>query len=261
MRRTGFTLVELLVVIAIIALLAAILFPVFAQAREKARQTTCRSNLKQIGLAFRMYADDYDGAWPLMSLKDRPSVAPRTLEELQEEWFWRPIQTYLRNFGVLHCPSDSVTNARRGVGTTLMSMENDPRIPRLSYGVNAWLAGITGDNSLPGTVDAAIPYPAQTALLADCVIWFFTCVMETNKQGQRTSIIAYANAIRPTDTFDPCNFGHPGEERHVDGSHVVFVDGHVRFLGAGQFLQRKEVRDGVGVLVQHPIVRPSAVPP
>ncbi len=64
MRRSGFTLVELLVVIAIIAVLAAILFPVFAQAREKARQTDCLSNLKQLGLGFSMYASDYDERLP-----------------------------------------------------------------------------------------------------------------------------------------------------------------------------------------------------
>jgi prepilin-type N-terminal cleavage/methylation domain-containing protein len=62
--RRGFTLIELLVVIAIIAILAAILFPVFAQAREKARQASCQSNLKQIGLAFKMYIQDYDERWP-----------------------------------------------------------------------------------------------------------------------------------------------------------------------------------------------------
>ena len=64
MRRHGFTLIELLVVIAIIAILAAILFPVFARAREKARQTACLSNLKQIGLALQMYQTDYDGSYP-----------------------------------------------------------------------------------------------------------------------------------------------------------------------------------------------------
>jgi prepilin-type N-terminal cleavage/methylation domain-containing protein len=63
-KRTGFTLVELLVVIAVIALLAAILFPVFAQAREKARQASCLSNLKQIGAEMLMYTDDYDGRFP-----------------------------------------------------------------------------------------------------------------------------------------------------------------------------------------------------
>ena len=62
-HRSGFTLIELLVVIAIIAILAAILFPVFAQAREKARQTTCLSNCKQIALAFQMYQQDYDGSF------------------------------------------------------------------------------------------------------------------------------------------------------------------------------------------------------
>jgi len=65
-RRPAFTLIELLVVIAIIAILAAILFPVFAQAREKARQATCVSNLKQLGTAALMYAQDYDEQWPML---------------------------------------------------------------------------------------------------------------------------------------------------------------------------------------------------
>ena len=64
MRKQGFTLIELLVVIAIIAILAAILFPVFARAREKARQASCSSNLKQLALGFQMYAQDYDESLP-----------------------------------------------------------------------------------------------------------------------------------------------------------------------------------------------------
>src|SRR2546429_1371192 len=72
-RRTpirGFTLIELLVVIAIIAILAAILFPVFAQAREKARQSSCQSNLRQLGLATQLYAQDYDETYPLAQYAD-----------------------------------------------------------------------------------------------------------------------------------------------------------------------------------------------
>jgi len=77
--RRGFTLIELLVVIAIIAILAAILFPVFARAREKARQTSCLSNVKQIALAAHMYAQDYDEKWPRCSL-----YTP----DWSQGWFW-----------------------------------------------------------------------------------------------------------------------------------------------------------------------------
>jgi prepilin-type N-terminal cleavage/methylation domain-containing protein/prepilin-type processing-associated H-X9-DG protein len=89
-KKHGFTLIELLVVIAIIAILAAILFPVFAKAREKARQATCQSNLKQIGTAFAMYLQDYDGVYPV---------------EVNLSWF-KVITPYLGgNNKVLNCPS------------------------------------------------------------------------------------------------------------------------------------------------------------
>jgi prepilin-type N-terminal cleavage/methylation domain-containing protein/prepilin-type processing-associated H-X9-DG protein len=106
-RRTAFTLIELLVVIAIIAILAAILFPVFAQAREKARQASCQSNLKQIGLATLMYAQDYDGVYPIAQYSDATGV---------EYWFAHSIGSvfdktggllypYMKNHQIQRCPS------------------------------------------------------------------------------------------------------------------------------------------------------------
>ena len=96
-RRTGFTLIELLVVIAIIAILAAILFPVFARAREQARKTTCASNLRQLALAAKMYAQDYDDRLPLDYYAGNSST---TSSRLVGQVF-----PYIKNMGIFYCPS------------------------------------------------------------------------------------------------------------------------------------------------------------
>src|ERR1051326_6641898 len=101
MKRRGFTLIELLVVIAIIAILAAILFPVFAQARDKARAAMCTSNLKQIALGMHMYSQDFDER--IRSLPGDAVGDPRASGG-QMGWPWL-IQPYLKNEGVLICPS------------------------------------------------------------------------------------------------------------------------------------------------------------
>ena len=105
--RRAFTLIELLVVIAIIAILAAILFPVFAQAREKARQTSCLSNLKQIGLAFLMYTQDYDEAFPdaVANQTQDGGCAPGLEWWGQGGGFVTLINPYIKNSGIYHCPS------------------------------------------------------------------------------------------------------------------------------------------------------------
>jgi prepilin-type N-terminal cleavage/methylation domain-containing protein/prepilin-type processing-associated H-X9-DG protein len=106
MRRRAFTLIELLVVIAIIAILAAILFPVFAKAREKARATSCLSNLKQIGLANGMYVQDYDGTFPLGYIAGVTGdwVDPIDDPNMQPNW-WSQLMPYVKNDGVWLCPS------------------------------------------------------------------------------------------------------------------------------------------------------------
>ena len=115
-RLKAFTLIELLVVIAIIAILAAILFPVFARAREQARKTTCLSNLKQIGLGTLMYVQDYDGVFPWLmqdgrnnddttGLSTRMSVGPPNLNGVRGLFIEATLQPYVKNFGVFACPT------------------------------------------------------------------------------------------------------------------------------------------------------------
>jgi prepilin-type N-terminal cleavage/methylation domain-containing protein/prepilin-type processing-associated H-X9-DG protein len=102
MDRRAFTLIELLVVIAIIAILAAILFPVFAQARQKARQTQCLSNMRQIGLAARMYIQDYDEVYPIAEGAVGWTI-PRSDWDEGADYLLRP---YIRTAGILRCPAD-----------------------------------------------------------------------------------------------------------------------------------------------------------
>ena len=104
-RKNAFTLIELLVVIAIIAILAAILFPVFAQAREKARQTSCLSNMKQMGLSVLMYVQDYDETFPLGIPDNWNNAWPVA------------VQPYCKNLQMFRCPSDADKSYSSGTGT------------------------------------------------------------------------------------------------------------------------------------------------
>ncbi len=121
MKKRGFTLIELLVVIAIIAILAAILFPVFGRAREQARKATCQSNLKQLGLAAFMYVQDWDEKWMLSS-----NWAGTGSSEA--------LNGYIKNDGVWDCPSLSGTSSVQTdyafnsnvAGSTNASFTNDP---------------------------------------------------------------------------------------------------------------------------------------
>jgi prepilin-type N-terminal cleavage/methylation domain-containing protein/prepilin-type processing-associated H-X9-DG protein len=149
-RRPGFTLIELLVVIAIIAILAAILFPVFAQAREKARQASCLNNLKQIGTALMMYAQDHDETFPPAYYYRNP-LAGSNLDGTGIEQWSGFCQPYVKNFKVFVCPSDKLgglpptnfdtqsNNAGAGIPGGAVSFTaglQDNQAPRLSYTAN-----------------------------------------------------------------------------------------------------------------------------
>ena len=147
MKRAGFTLIELLVVIAIIAILAAILFPVFAQAREKARQTSCLSNMKQMGTAIMMYVQDYDEVTPSNRTAGAPplrldSVGTAPCEPAVPYASWHDnIQPYVKNFGVSRCPSGLPTEGyqpRNAAGQVraLAPPGGDPENLRWHYNIN-----------------------------------------------------------------------------------------------------------------------------
>jgi prepilin-type N-terminal cleavage/methylation domain-containing protein/prepilin-type processing-associated H-X9-DG protein len=151
-RTRGFTLIELLVVIAIIAILAAILFPVFARAREKARQASCLSNVKQIALAALMYSQDYDERMMhiIIGGNFEYSDGAGGTEYHYGMWYKR-LQPYLNNEQILRCPS---APQRRGPNIYSGSTNG--------YGWNRHFGRYEDDISL-----ADIEYPAETVMLAD----------------------------------------------------------------------------------------------
>ncbi len=136
--RKGFTLIELLVVIAIIAILAAILFPVFARARARAQQNNCLSNVKQLQLGLIMYASDNDNRYPLDSVGS-PAM------------FWQStLIPYVKNTQIYVCPSDAAPFALAAPNT----------VPNSSYGINSYVYGMT---------EAYVQYPAELLGIIDAL--------------------------------------------------------------------------------------------
>ncbi|MEN6302369.1 MAG: DUF1559 domain-containing protein [Armatimonadia bacterium] len=193
--RRGFTLIELLVVIAIIAILAAILFPVFAKAREKARQSSCLSNVKQLGLAFQQYAQDYDERLPM--------YVDSSYQFTTMAWYV-VIQPYLKNTQVLMCPSVSRAARQTDYGVIY---------PRVSW--------VGGSASL-----GAIQYPAETACNAE------TEAQNATGASGSALYLAYSPFTYPIPPGQAnANFtglSYPG--RHNDGNNIGFVDGHAKWM-------------------------------
>src|SRR5258708_18625775 len=157
-RNRAFTLIELLVVIAIIAILAAILFPVFAQARASARQVSCLSNVKQSGLASMMYAQDYDERFPLLDNNGRcgrevpcstPDWGDATLAAggigASKVMYFNVIQPYVKNFQMGYCPEIGTTDWQSAVnsvtsGGMVWGGPYDPAKTEIYYGVVGQMA-------------------------------------------------------------------------------------------------------------------------
>jgi prepilin-type N-terminal cleavage/methylation domain-containing protein/prepilin-type processing-associated H-X9-DG protein len=267
-RSSGFTLIELLVVIAIIAILAAILFPVFAQAREKAKQATCTSNMKQIGLALMMYTQDYDetyptNSWDLAPVGTTDSDSENPNYRTRFNWIWQ-LLPYTKNRQVWRCPSDPDP---KGTGTCYSRSPNEWGIPTPnSYGVNMEILSYAGKGN-PGKdwfghegalTMAQVPSPAATYAISDssrCVMesaWVDVCTRYANWERYYSREGTQGGQARkkfPTRVLEE------RVHRHNRGSLIVFADGHAAWRPADRIYGgHKNYDDGVeskeGMLVR-----------
>lgn len=211
-KKDGFTLIELLVVIAIIAILAAILFPVFAQARAKARQTACLSNTKQLGTGFMMYLQDYDNMFPRTNHWWYPNVKLPT----DMTWNWKDaIMPYVKNDQIFVCPSvKGFYNA--GFGTTGLSWDVQ------SYQMNYFLGC-----QVPVS-ETQVKEPAKTYLLGCGPLNTFPSVAYRDSSGN--NIGYYAAGGDYSYLWEITLWGtNKRPVPHANGANVCYADGHAKF--------------------------------
>jgi len=219
--RPGFTLIELLVVIAIIAILAAILFPVFAQARDKARQSSCLSNTKQIGTGIMMYVQDYDETLPEYwddNVTKTPNGNPLGY------WHNR-IQPYVKNYSVFVCPSAQSRDERlvdTGEGTPAQRKDLRWRGSG-SYGWNYWYLG-----AWPGQIFtlAQVTAPAETIAVGEMTRKINPGVIYPAPLCDGSP--SWSKAIK--NEKERLKFWTQFAERHQGGNNLVFVDGHAKWF-------------------------------
>lgn len=205
--KSAFTLIELLVVIAIIAILAAMLFPVFSRARENARRASCQSNLKQISLGFLMYSQDYDGLLPYYpyDTDESPGVMGK-------------VYPYVKNAQVFHCPSSNLAPPASADMKSYFSSEYGlPAVYAVQNNMAALINLNFGGTSI--TQMDAIPEPAMTCLVAETKISWGA---PYDKYG--------FDRFNATDLNDTGFVGVPVLDRHFDGSNYAYMDGHVKWL-------------------------------
>jgi prepilin-type N-terminal cleavage/methylation domain-containing protein/prepilin-type processing-associated H-X9-DG protein len=226
-RPSAFTLIELLVVIAIIAILAAILFPVFGRARENARRSSCQSNIKQIGLGFAQYTQDYDEKYPQVATGGLNGAA---ISATNTVGWVDSLQPYLKSTQIFQCPSE--TNAPTTTGTAGFSdywyngfIGDSGR----TYGTTTTptVAGGNGGGAATtngGLSQASLNASALTVLMGDGDA---TASTGTNTNVWNKGTGGYA----VNDVWTTTASGSIGpDRRHLDGSNYGFADGHAKWL-------------------------------
>lgn len=245
----GFSLLELLIVLGVIALLGALLFPVFSRAREKARQGTCQSNLRQTGLAILQYVQDNDDRLP-------PGTQLEPSPYMGTGWATN-VAPYLRNHNMLHCPSDGVSA--------------DPNRLPVSYAYNQSLVRSNSTNVLTRLNLSQFTSPPQTVLCFEVRHGLFDkrdpldnespCGNGVGLWGGNRGNAAYnlQYATGPLDSFggdsSNNNIADNGETfpaMHMEGANYLAVDGHVkwqppRFVSAGWYANTPGAAGGAGI--------------
>jgi prepilin-type N-terminal cleavage/methylation domain-containing protein/prepilin-type processing-associated H-X9-DG protein len=238
LRSKGFTLIELLVVIAIIAILAAILFPVFARARENARRTSCMSNLKQIGLGVAQYTQDYDEKFPIYEVGGGGGQEPY-LDANGVSMDWSLVmQPYVKSMQLLVCPSDTYSAVYNlpGYGNNV----------RRSYAIANYLRQTDGQR--PGGSLAMINQPSLTVFAGErrgCGAggtnlreWYLCGIYDALDAGAAASGVLYN---QPNGTG----------LAHLDTNNILYTDGHVKAI--------RGVKGNMPALTGHPSTNPSTV--
>ena len=216
--RTGFTLIELLVVIAIIAILAAILFPVFAKAREKARQSSCLSNVKQLTLGFMMYAQDYDEYI-------RTAYLPNPVHHTYWTWYFG-VRPYVMNNQIYQCPNGAFDLTTYGLYFPDLNYPTERLM--VSYGMNYQYLGYS---SARYTL-AEIKRPSECILIGDSGPH-----LNTARTGASAEHTQYINCVSPEPPPEfpnsPFSESQSVYLRHNDTANVGFVDGHAKAVNRG----------------------------
>lgn len=254
MKRQAFTLIELLIVITIIAILAAILFPVFAQAREKARQTQCLSNCRQLAIATQVYAQDYDETFLTLWFYTNNDYQRNPLFQRYNVFMWAPLlMPYVKNKDIFRCPSGPINPPSFQGGPP-----EDTYIVNLGY--NEYIfRGVEIQGIGNPTFARLSDFQAgltQIALISDSALggWFHDW---GNHDGPRLPIegehplwgmhrIKCANGYwGRRGNYGECIYRHPD-----GGANIVHCDGHA------QFMPGKRIRGGVDLPCESPVVDP-----
>ncbi len=259
MRKMGFTLIELLVVIAIIAILAAIIFPVFLNAKIAAGRSQCLNNCKQIALGVAMYKDDNHGCWISCYYQSSSSQAGYDPEYRYAFWM-HALKPYVKSKNVFTCPS--ATKEVKFGHYASIGAEPKASWPAANYGINECLifscyCSLAGVDSL--NKDSDIPYPTKTALIADCkdiLFWGganFTQDAPVDPDGQRYPD-GMLRMMYPNNVTTPYK---KKDARHGGWTCVIFADLHAKALSTHEF---KIANIHTNNVRMYPIIWPKAQP-